>query len=133
MPGSWASPVRAGAAFGIMMMGVASAGAAGSQPMLTGGLTSQPIGHYEFCKANPAECSVRLRDTSPLHLTDATWQEISAVNMLVNGTVIATEIVKAIPEIVELNIGHAIVSRAIFDGLPKAVRDMKDLMRAARR
>jgi pyridoxine 5-phosphate synthase len=43
------------------------------------------------------------------------------------------EPVAAIPEIVELNIGHAIVARAIFDGLAKAVRDMKDLMRAARR
>ena len=43
------------------------------------------------------------------------------------------EPIAAIPEIVELNIGHAIVARAIFDGLPKAVRDMKDLMRAARR
>ena len=40
--------------------------------------------------------------------------------------------IAAIPEIVELNIGHAIVARAIFDGLPKAVRDMKELMRAAR-
>src|ERR1700691_1589979 len=41
--------------------------------------------------------------------------------------------VAAIAEIVELNIGHAIVARAIFDGLAKAVRDMKDLMTAARR
>jgi pyridoxine 5-phosphate synthase len=41
--------------------------------------------------------------------------------------------VAAIAEIVELNIGHAIVARAIFDGLAKAVRDMKDLMLAARR
>ncbi len=40
--------------------------------------------------------------------------------------------IAAIPEIVELNIGHAIVARAIFDGLPRAVRDMKELMRAAR-
>jgi pyridoxine 5-phosphate synthase len=43
------------------------------------------------------------------------------------------ELIAAIPEIVELNIGHAIVARAVFDGLPRAVRDMKDLMRAARR
>jgi pyridoxine 5-phosphate synthase len=42
------------------------------------------------------------------------------------------EPIAAIAEIVELNIGHAIVARAIFDGLAKAVRDMKDLMRAAR-
>ncbi|MGH8301884.1 MAG: pyridoxine 5'-phosphate synthase, partial [Steroidobacteraceae bacterium] len=40
--------------------------------------------------------------------------------------------VAAIPEIVELNIGHAIVSRAVFDGLAAAVRDMKALMTAAR-
>jgi pyridoxine 5-phosphate synthase len=43
------------------------------------------------------------------------------------------EPIAAIPEIVELNIGHAIIARSIFDGLAKAVRDMKDLMRAARR
>lgn len=42
------------------------------------------------------------------------------------------EPIAAIPQIVELNIGHAIIARAVFDGLPKAVRDMKDLMRAAR-
>ena len=40
--------------------------------------------------------------------------------------------VAAIPDIVELNIGHAIVARALFDGLAKAVRDMKELMCAAR-
>jgi pyridoxine 5-phosphate synthase len=42
------------------------------------------------------------------------------------------EPIAAIPEIVELNIGHAIVARAVADGLAKAVRDMKQLMRAAR-
>jgi len=40
--------------------------------------------------------------------------------------------IAAIAEIVELNIGHAIVARAIVDGLGKAVRDMKELMRTAR-
>jgi pyridoxine 5-phosphate synthase len=40
--------------------------------------------------------------------------------------------VAAIAEIVELNIGHAIVARSIVDGLAKAVRDMKELMLAAR-
>jgi pyridoxine 5-phosphate synthase len=42
------------------------------------------------------------------------------------------EPIAGIPEIVELNIGHSIVARAIVDGLAKAVRDMKELMRAAR-
>ncbi len=36
--------------------------------------------------------------------------------------------IAAIPEIVELNIGHAIVARAVFDGLAGAVADMKRLM-----
>jgi pyridoxine 5-phosphate synthase len=40
--------------------------------------------------------------------------------------------IAAIREIIELNIGHAIVARSVFDGLARAVRDMKDLMRAAR-
>ena len=43
------------------------------------------------------------------------------------------EPIAAIPEIVELNIGHAIVARALFEGLPAAIRSMKELMRAARR
>jgi pyridoxine 5-phosphate synthase len=40
--------------------------------------------------------------------------------------------VARIPEIVELNIGHAIVARAIFDGLSTAVIEMKRLMTEAR-
>ena len=40
--------------------------------------------------------------------------------------------VAAIAEVVELNIGHAIVARAVFDGFGKAVADMKALMLAAR-
>jgi pyridoxine 5-phosphate synthase len=40
--------------------------------------------------------------------------------------------VAAIREITELNIGHAIVARAVFGGLAAAVRDMKSLMLAAR-
>lgn len=41
--------------------------------------------------------------------------------------------VAGIPQIVELNIGHAIVGRALFSGLAAAVREMKALMLAARR
>jgi pyridoxine 5-phosphate synthase len=41
--------------------------------------------------------------------------------------------VAAIPEVVELNIGHAIIARAVFSGLTEAVREMKRLMVEARR
>ena len=37
-----------------------------------------------------------------------------------------------IEQVVELNIGHAIVARAVFDGLGPAVDEMKRLMREAR-
>lgn len=40
--------------------------------------------------------------------------------------------IAAIPQIHELNIGHALIARALFDGLDKAVRDIKALMVAAR-
>ncbi len=40
--------------------------------------------------------------------------------------------IAAMPGIAELNIGHAIVARAVFDGWEKAIRDMKALMLTAR-
>jgi pyridoxine 5-phosphate synthase len=40
--------------------------------------------------------------------------------------------IAAIPEIAELNIGHAIVAQAVFDGWKKAVTDMKAIMLQAR-
>ena len=39
--------------------------------------------------------------------------------------------VAAIPEVEELNIGHAIIARALFTGLEESVREMKRLMREA--
>ena len=40
--------------------------------------------------------------------------------------------VAAIPEIRELNIGHALIADAIFVGLPQAIRDMRAAMERAR-
>ena len=40
--------------------------------------------------------------------------------------------IAAIPEMNELNIGHAIIGRAVFTGLPEAVAEMKRLMVEAR-
>ena len=40
--------------------------------------------------------------------------------------------VAAIPEVEELNIGHSIVSRSIFVGIERAVREMKEIVTAAR-
>ena len=40
--------------------------------------------------------------------------------------------IAAIADIIELNIGHAIIARALFTGMAEAVREMKRLMLAAR-
>ncbi|ACT14091.1 MULTISPECIES: pyridoxine 5'-phosphate synthase [Pectobacterium] len=41
--------------------------------------------------------------------------------------------IAALPEMHELNIGHAIIGRAVMSGLKDAVAEMKNLMREARR
>ena len=61
--------------------------AAGPGTMATGGLTSQPIGHYEFCRANADECAVRTRRRGPLMLTEALRETVSAINAAVNAAV----------------------------------------------
>ena len=43
-----------------------------------------------------------------------------------------TQAIAQIPQINELNIGHAIIARALFTGLENAVREMKRIMVAAR-
>lgn len=40
--------------------------------------------------------------------------------------------IAAIPELYELNIGHAIIARAVFTGLDQAVREMKHIVSQAR-
>jgi predicted transglutaminase-like cysteine proteinase len=80
--------VRALIAAGLALVaGLFASQASASQPMLTGGLTSQPIGHYEFCRANPVECNIRLRDPGPEHMSGTLWKEIISVNVGVNAAV----------------------------------------------
>lgn len=42
------------------------------------------------------------------------------------------EAICRIPELVELNIGHAIIAQALFSGLTQTVKDLKQVMRNAR-
>ena len=57
------------------------------EAMAVGGVTSQPIGHYEFCQQYPRECRTRTRDTRPINMTDAVWNAIVSVNYQVNTAV----------------------------------------------
>lgn len=59
---------------------------AGENPafMTMGGKTTQPIGHYEFCKTYRTECAERAPDPGPFKLTPKRWSELLAVNEAVN-------------------------------------------------
>nr|WP_026481110.1 transglutaminase-like cysteine peptidase [Ahrensia sp. 13_GOM-1096m] len=54
-------------------------------PMQTGKLTSQPIGHYEFCLAYPDECKqLRGIDIKPVKLTKDIWSSMVNINSAIN-------------------------------------------------
>lgn len=55
--------------------------------MIVGHETSQPIGHYEFCAAQPVECAVRSAASDPVALTEMHWQQLQQVNNFVNGAI----------------------------------------------
>ena len=76
-----------GIAAGMGVFALSAASASASGPMVTGGLTSQPIGHYDFCKANPDECSIRPRDLAPAAMTGALWRQLVSVTTAVNAAV----------------------------------------------
>jgi predicted transglutaminase-like cysteine proteinase len=52
--------------------------------MTTGQITSQPIGHYEFCQANPDECNQRFASAPAPKVTEFGWSAIRDINTSVN-------------------------------------------------
>ncbi len=56
--------------------------------MRTGGRTSQPVGHYEFCQREPDECRQQTARGAPVELTKKLWATIVGVNDRVNLAVI---------------------------------------------
>ncbi len=80
--------VRAGVLVGVAAAALLSVGEANAaQPMVTGGLTSQPIGHYDFCRINPAECSIKERDPGPEQMNGDLWRKLVAVNVAANAAI----------------------------------------------
>ena len=57
---------------------------AGSRFMVTGAITSQPIGHYEFCQSHRDECSIVSTNTASARVTAFGWDVIKEVNAEVN-------------------------------------------------
>ena len=56
--------------------------------MATGAVTSQPIGHYEFCQTHRAECAPSARDVGAAKVTSFGWQTIRTVNDAVNNEIL---------------------------------------------
>jgi predicted transglutaminase-like cysteine proteinase len=63
------------------MAGTASA----AQPFMpTGGRTTQPVGHYEFCQRQPDECRLKSSGGAPVELTRGLWAAMVEINNAVN-------------------------------------------------
>ncbi len=52
------------------------------------GTTSIPVGHLEFCKTRPAECRAYDRVEPATVLTDANWQQLTAINTYYNQNIV---------------------------------------------
>jgi len=76
-------------AFGALILSGGTAFAGDPGHMKTTGITSQPIGHYDYCKTYPADCKIRSSATSPAKLTRKRWAEMVEVNSYANRNVIA--------------------------------------------
>ncbi len=60
---------------------------AGQAFMHTGGRTTQPIGHYEFCQREPGECRQKTPKQAPVELTRQLWATLIDINNAVNAAV----------------------------------------------
>lgn len=71
-------------ALGLIVGLSATAAWADGSSMRTGARTSQPIGHYEFCRAYPRECRSTGARPAPLAVTAPIWATVTRVNSQVN-------------------------------------------------
>lgn len=73
-------------AAGILALAQTAALSATPANMLTLGKTNPPIGHYEYCRANPKSCA-STTDDGPLALTEAKWKTLLKVNYAANSSI----------------------------------------------
>jgi len=67
--------------------GVAMASTVSAHMKLTG-RTSQPIGHYDYCKRYSRDCNIRSAASKPIKLTRKRWADMVSVNNYANRSVI---------------------------------------------
>lgn len=82
MPKNFLIAVAAVAALGVSLV------TAAAQPFMpTGSLSSQPVGHYEFCQRMAQECAPT-RQAKPVELSRDLWNRIVEINNVVNTSLI---------------------------------------------
>lgn len=78
---------RAAVFFGMLILAatalVSASNASAGSGMPVIGTASQPVGHYQFCRRNPAECAPNAT-RAIVGLTQATWEVLNAVNVTAN-------------------------------------------------
>lgn len=81
--------MRVGVFFSIALvcLALSTPPAIGGGSIMVGDPTSQPIGHYEFCKKNPTECAMIPGSQGPLVITGTSWRIIIRVNREVNDAI----------------------------------------------
>lgn len=109
-----------GAILGVLAGQGGAVAASGGAFMITGGQTSQPVGHYEFCHRFSDECSERSAGETRVRLTPALWNELVGVNASVNLTI------KAVTD-------DEIFGRAEYWAYPDIAGDCEDLVLLKRR
>jgi predicted transglutaminase-like cysteine proteinase len=55
--------------------------------MPSGARTTQPIGHYEFCRSNPGDCSTRNSNPGAVELSRKLWSDMQDVNNSINAMI----------------------------------------------
>lgn len=91
LPG-WEGVMRFGILYKVLLfglalgLGVGQAAAERRPVMTTTGKTTQPIGHYEFCKSHLAECHQTSRVRHRVRLTPQRWNELITINTTINRT-----------------------------------------------
>lgn len=62
----------------------AGAAKAGDPFQHVGQLTTQPIGHYEYCLSHRKDCSIQSWSSKPMRLTRERWQQMISANIASN-------------------------------------------------
>ncbi len=82
--------IKSGSFAAAILLGLAAGSAnaaSGNAHMVTAGRTSQPIGHFEYCKQYSSDCNLRTTKTQATELTRKRWSELVEVNNHANTSV----------------------------------------------